>query len=162
MRRFNEISMNFRSALGSLQLPVAAVGALLVAFAVDSILSLASAPAPDGEGFVRGLTMVVLYAAGLFGFVVFALGLAIRPGEGHGVSFRRRQRRLLFAGAGATAAALLLPLVGTGVLYGTALGDSQLPLYLWGLLHVVGALSVGTALAWRGAEAIRSLAEGTA
>ncbi|PSQ14730.1 hypothetical protein BRD02_08400 [Halobacteriales archaeon QS_8_69_73] len=92
---------------------------------------------------------------------MFALGLAIRPGEGHGVSFRHRQRRLLFAGAGATAA-LLLPLVAFEVLYGAALGDSRLPLYLWGLLHVVGTLSVGTALAWRGAEAIRSLAEGTA
>ena len=153
--------MNFRSALGSLQLPVAAIGALLVAFAVSGVLSLASAPAPDGEGFVRGLAVVFLYVIGLLGFVVFALGLAIRPGEGRGVSFRRHQRQLLFAGAGATAAALLLPLVAFGVLYGAALEGGQLPLYLWGLLHVVGALSVGTALAWRGTEAIRSLAEGT-
>ncbi len=151
--------MELRSVVGSLQLPVAAVGALLAALAVDGLLSLPSTP--DGEGFLQGLAVLFLYAVGLVGFVLFTLGLAIRPGDGYGVSFRRRQRRLLFAGAGATAGALLLPLVAFGLLYAAAMGGSRAPFYLWGLLHAVGVLSVGAALAWRGADAVRSFAEGT-
>jgi len=139
--------------------PGRCLGALLTAFAVEGLLTLPSAP--EGEGFPEELAVLFLYAVGLVGFTTFATGLAIPPGDWVGITFRRRQRQLLAAGAGATLCALLVPVAAFGLLFAAAQGESQVPFYLWGLLHVLGGLSVAAALAWRGAEAVRSLTEGT-
>lgn len=139
--------------------PGRCLGALLTAFAVEGLLTLPSAP--EGEGFPEELAVLFLYAVGLVGFTTFATGLAIPPGDWVGITFRRRQRHLLAAGAGATLCALLVPVAAFGLLFAAAQGESQVPFYLWGLLHVLGGLSVAAALAWRGAEAVRSLTEGT-
>jgi hypothetical protein len=80
LRHSGTVGTGLRSVVGSFQLPVAAIGALLTAFAVEGLLTLPSAP--EGEGFPEELAVLFLYAVGLVGFTTFATGLAIRRATG--------------------------------------------------------------------------------
>lgn len=143
--------MNVRSLLGSLQLPVAGLGAVLLVAALGSLLTLPPAP-PESEGFVRGLAVLFLYFLAWSGFVVVALGLAIPPKGGYGISFNRYQRGLFVTAAVAAVGSA----VGPFVLFGLFYSNAELLVYsLLGLVLVaVGSLAGG--LLWRLGEAVRT------
>lgn len=120
--------MNVRSFLGSLQLPVAGLGAIVCLGAIASIATLP--PSPADEGFVRGLAVVALFVLAWVGFVLIAVGLAVPPGNGLGIRFTPWQRRLF------------------GIAAGLALLSAVSPLAFWAVVAATG-LSLGSAaLAW--------------
>lgn len=146
--------MNVRSVLGSLQLPVAAGGALVLAGALYAMATVPVAPA-QSDGFVQGLAVLFLGALAYGGFVVLALGLAIPPMGGYGIRFSRAQRILFGAAAGLVLAGLVLPFVGFGLLYGAAMdGDATPLLLLWVAPTLLGVLALVAGLLWRAAEAV--------
>lgn len=145
--------MNLRSALGSLQLPVAALGALV---AVGSFWQLTELlPIPDQAGLPGGLAMLFLYALGVAGIAVCALGFAIPPGDGFGIRFERRQRLLFGLSAAGAVGSVLLPLVTLPVVLGA--GPEQNLFWLvavaWLGPLAVAVLALLGGLGWRAAAA---------
>ncbi|MFB6095888.1 MAG: hypothetical protein ABEJ74_00680 [Haloferacaceae archaeon] len=143
--------MDARSLLGSLQLPIAGAGALVLALAVASTLALPPSP-PDSEGFVRGLAFIVLYVLAWGGFVLLALGLAIPPGGGVGVDFTRGQRALFLLAALSGAGSVVVPFAAFALLYAN---PTQF-LLLVGALVAVAVLSLLGGLGWRAGQALRA------
>jgi hypothetical protein len=137
--------------LGTLQLPVAGLGTLLVAFSIGSILT-TSSPAPEGEGFVSGLAILFLYFLAWIGFLILSFGLSIPPGDGFGVTFNRYQRGLFIVAAGAG----LLSAVGPFVAFGLLLSDTSLMVNSLLALMGVALLSLLVGLLWRAIQAIQT------
>ena len=144
--------MKLRSALGSLQLPVAGLGLLVVAVSLTQLQAIPEPP-PGSDGFVEGLATFFLGLLALGGFVVSSLGFAIPPGEGYGVRFGRWQRRLFVAAAVGGLASLLVPLFAWSVASATGLGPGAVVLAWLGTL-ALAVLSFVAALGWRIAEAV--------
>jgi hypothetical protein len=144
--------MRLRSVLGSLQLPVAVFGFVVVGFALVGAWSVPPSP-PDSEGFVEGLAYIVLYAIGICGFVTGSLGLAIPPGDGYGVQFNRWQRWLFVAAAATAVGSIAVPLFGFGLSIGAT---TSLSLFLsaWFGLSVVAVCALLGGLGWRTAEVL--------
>ncbi|WP_411967461.1 hypothetical protein [Haloferax sp. YSSS75] len=84
---------SLRAILGSLQLPVAGVGVVVLALASWNLYTLPPSP-PGSDGFVEGLAVFFLFVGIVVGFVLLVLGLLIPPGPGYGIHFTRRQRWL--------------------------------------------------------------------
>lgn len=142
---------SIRRVLGSLQIPVAAVGALVSLTAAGTFGSLLGRT-PPGDGFIHGGALLVTYALTVGGFALFAVGLAIPPMSGVGIRFRRAQRILFVVAAGAAVASVILPLAA----FPTALGgDATIVLVAWGVPTAVALLGVATGLVWRAAERLR-------
>lgn len=143
--------MRVRAILGSLQLPVAGVGAVVFLGSVAAIASLP--PSPEGEGFVRGLAVLVLFVGAWAGFVVTAFGLAIPPGEdGVGVQFSRGQRLLLLAAGGLGLASAVAPLVFWAVVVTVGLSPGTATL-AWFALMGIAVVALLAGVGWRAAEA---------
>lgn len=142
--------MNVRSMLGSLQIPVAVVGAALVAFAVVGVVTMPPPP-PESDGFVSGLAAIALYVMGWVGFLVASLGLAIPPGEGYGVTFTRHQRWLFVIAAVAGVGSV----VGPFVAFGLFLSNPSLMVSGWIAIMGIAVLALLSGLGWRGVQAIR-------
>ena len=142
--------MDVRSALGSLQLPVVAVGLALVVFAVGGIVSMDPPPA-GSEGFVGGLAVLFLYFLAWVGFLVLSLGLAIPPLNGYGLRFTRAQRAL-FVLAGLAG---LVSAVGPFVAFGLIYSNPGLMVTAWVATVGVGILALLTGLVWRGVQVWR-------
>ncbi|MDY6819896.1 MAG: hypothetical protein SVG88_14640 [Halobacteriales archaeon] len=156
--------MSLRSVLGSLQLPVAGIGVLLLVMSISQLLLMES-PLPESEGFVQGLAMFFLYIMAWVGLVLTAGGLAIPPGEdGFGIQFNRWQRRLFILAMLGAIGSALLPLVGMGWIFATAReGNGTLLLIAFAGPSGIAIVSLLAGLAWRAAEAIRpriAIAEG--
>ncbi|PSQ01744.1 hypothetical protein BRC92_10060 [Halobacteriales archaeon QS_4_69_31] len=143
--------MDLRSILGSLQLPVATVGTLLVVVAVGSVATMPSPP-PESEGVVAGLAVLFMYVLAWVGFLVTSLGLAIPPGDGYGVTFTRYQRGLFVLAA----VAGLLSAVGPFVAFGLVYSNPSLMTTAWLALASVAVLSLAAGLVWRGVQAVRA------
>lgn len=144
--------MDARSLLGSLQLPIAGVGALVLVLSVATLLMIPPSP-PESEGFVRGLAYIALYVIAWGGFVLFALGLAIPPGsDGFGIRFTRAQRALFAVAALAAVASGIGPFVAFALLY------SNPSLFVNSLLAlvVIAVLSLLAGLGWRAGQAVRT------
>ncbi|WP_430504959.1 hypothetical protein [Haloparvum sp. PAK95] len=140
-----------RRVLGSLQLPVAGAG-VLVCFLAASTFGSLLAETPPGDGFLHGGALLLSYVLGVGGFALFALGLAIPPGSGFGIRFRRPQRGLFLVSAVAAVASVVLPLAA----FPTALGgDVTIVLVAWGLPTAVAVLGVASGLLWRAVERFR-------
>lgn len=138
--------MTIKSMVGSLQLPIAGLGTILCVSALTTLMSLP--PSPPGEGFVRGLALVVLFITAWAGFVIASLGLAIPPGDTVGIQFNRWQRRLfLLAGALAVLSAAT-PLVFWVIVGSTnfSLGSAGLA---WVIVMGLAILSLGSSIVWR-------------
>lgn len=142
--------MNVRSILGSLQIPVAVVGAALVAVAVVGTVTMPPPP-PESDGFVAGLATIALYVVGWIGVLVASLGLAIPPGEGRGITFTRRQRWLFVLAAMASIGSVVVPFVAFGLL----LSNPSLMVAGWLAIMGVAVLALFAGLGWRAAQAIR-------
>ncbi|MFB6234656.1 MAG: hypothetical protein ABEH81_05305 [Halopenitus sp.] len=142
---------SIQRVLGSLQLPVAGVGALFCLGAASTFGSLLGRT-PPGDGFVHGGALLMTYVLTAGGFALFAMGLAIPPGPGVGVRFRRAQRILFVVAAGAAVASVILPLAAFPMALG---GDATIVLVAWGVPTAVAILCVATGLGWRAAERIR-------
>jgi len=141
--------MDAKSLFGSLQLPVATVGALLVALSVGSILTMPSPP-PESEGFVAGLAVLFLYFLAWVGFLVLSAGLAIPPGDGYGITFTRAQRGLFVTAA----VAGLLSAVGPFVAFGLLLSRPSLMAGAWLALMGLALTALTGGLVWRGIRAV--------
>ncbi len=145
--------MNLRSVLGSLQLPVAALGALVAVGSFWQITELM--PIPDQGGLPGGLALLFLYAFGVVGIAVCALGFAIPPGDGYGIQFQRRQRLLFGLSAVGAIGSAILPLLALPV--AASAGPEQGLFWVIGLAWLgplaVSLLSLAGALSWRGAIA---------
>lgn len=152
--------MNLRSVLGSLQLPVAALGALVAVGSFWQITEIL--PIPDQGGLPGGLAMLFLYALGVVGIAVCALGFAIPPGDGFGIQFERRQRLLFGLSAAGAIGSILLPLLALPVALGA--GPEQDLFWVAGLAWLgplaISLLSLLGALGWRGATAAYGYLEG--
>ncbi|USZ68770.1 hypothetical protein NGM10_03295 [Halorussus salilacus] len=143
--------MTVRSRLGVLQLPIAGLGVLVVAWTAYQFATIPPSP-PESDGFVEGLVGFFLGVSAWSGFLLAALGFAIPPGDAPGIRFNRWQRRL-FVGAAAAAVlslaaplvALLLPSVGVGM--GVAVRT-------WLVLWPAAVLALVGGLGWRAAEAV--------
>jgi len=142
--------MRVRALLGSLQIPVAAVGVALVLVSVGSVVTMD--PPPEGEGFVAGLALVFLYFLAWVGFLVTSFGLAIPPGDGYGVTFNRYQRGL-FVIAGVAG---FLSAVGPFVLFGLLYSNPSLMGTAWVATMGVAVLSLAAGLLWRGITSVRT------
>lgn len=142
--------MRIRALLGSLQIPVAAVGAALVVFSVGSVVTMD--PPPEGDGFVAGLAILFMYFLAWVGFLVTSFGLAIPPGDGYGVTFNRYQRGL-FVVAGVAG---VLSAVGPFVLFGLLYSNPTLMGTTWVATMGVAVLSLAAGLCWRGVETVRT------
>jgi len=144
--------MDRRSALGSLQLPVAAIGALV---AVGSFWAISDiVPTPEQGGLPGGLAVLFLYGFGVVSLAVCALGFAIPPGDGFGVEFERRQRYLFGLSAAGALGSVVLPLLTLPVALGA--GPEQDLLWLVAVAWVgplaTSVLSLLGGLTWRGAS----------
>lgn len=143
--------MNVRSLLGSLQLPIAAVGTVLVVFAVGQLVTM-NPPPPGSEGFVHGLALIILYVLAWVGFVVLSMGLAIPPKDGYGIAFTRRQRGLFVTAAVAAVLSAVGPFVAFGLIY----SNPTLLVSAWLAVMSVAIIALAAGLIWRGAEAINT------
>lgn len=143
--------MKVRALLGSLQVPIAAIGLLGVAAAVGGIVTLDPPPA-GSEGFLSGLAILFLYFLGWMGFLVLALGLAIPPGDGYGITFNRYQRGLFVVAAVGALASAVGPFVAFGLVY----SNPSLLFNSWLVITSVAVLSLVGGLVWRGVEALRA------
>lgn len=139
--------MRTRAVLGSLQLPIAGLGGLLLVGAVAALLSMPPSP-PESEGFVRGLAMLVLFVVAWAGFVIIAIGLAVPPRTGAGIRFNQWQRRLLILAAILSILSLLSPLLFWSVVAttGISLGSAALT---WVVVMGLAVLSLITSVGWR-------------
>ncbi|PSP55167.1 hypothetical protein BRC82_06555 [Halobacteriales archaeon QS_1_67_19] len=144
--------MRVRSALGSLQLPIAGFGLLVSGWSIRRALALPEPPA-GSDGFVSGLASLALYALALIGFVVAALGFAIPPGDGFGVRFNRWQRRLFVGAAVAALLSVFAPLIAWSAVAATGLGFGVVA-WSWIALLGCAVLALGGGLAWRVGEAV--------
>lgn len=143
--------MDLRSALGSLQLPVAGTGAFLVVVSVGQILTMPSPP-PESDGFVGGLAVLFLYFLAWVGFLVLSLGLAIPPGDGYGITFTRAQRVLFLLAAVAALVSAVGPFVAFGLIY----SNPSLMVSAWLAITGIALLALATGLGWRGVQAVQS------
>lgn len=143
--------MDVRSALGSLQLPIAALGLALVVFAVGGIVTMDPPPA-GSEGFVGGLAVLFLYFLAWIGFLVLSAGLAIPPLNGYGLRFTRSQRGLFLLAA----LAALLSAVGPFVAFGLVYSNPGAMVTAWVVVTGVGVLSLLSGLVWRGVQVWRT------
>jgi hypothetical protein len=145
--------MDLRSVLGSLQLPVAVLGALVAVGSFWAITNIA--PTPEQGGLPGGLAMLSLYVVGVGGIAVCALGFAIPPGDGVGIRFERRQRYLFGLAAVGAIGSVVIPLVTLPILLGA--GPEYDLLWLLGVVWIaplaVSGLSLLCALGWRGVTA---------
>lgn len=142
------LSDQLRRALGSLQLPVAGLG-LSSCILFLSIFASLFGRTPEGDGFVHGGALLFSYALAVAGYALFAIGLAIPPGPGVGIRFRRGQRLLFVGAAVAAVASVVLPLF----LLPTALGGNANPIfYVWVTTTSLAVLGVAGGLTWRGGE----------
>lgn len=144
--------MNLRSLLGSLQLPVAGVGFLLVAVSAVELLALPPSP-PGSDGFVEGLAALLLFVAAWAGFFLAAVGLAIPPGDGFGVRFTRWQRRLFVAAAALAVASAAVPVVALTLVVTLGLPPSVVVL-LWLGLMAAAVLALVGGVGWRVGQAV--------
>lgn len=152
--------MDFRSALGSLQLPVAAFGALVAVGSFWQITEIM--PIPDQGGLPGGLAMLFLYGLGVAGIAVCALGFAIPPGDGFGIDFSRRHRLLFVLSAAGAIGSAVLPLLALPIAFGG--GPEQDLVWVLGLAWLgplaISLLSLAGVLCWRGATAAYGYLEG--
>lgn len=144
--------MKTRALLGSFQLPVAGVGAVLLTGAVGTILLL---PPAEGEGFVRGLAVLFLYVLAWSGFVVLSVGLAIPPSGGYGIQFGRRQRGLFVVAAIAAVGSAIGPFVAFRLFY----TDTELLVYSLLGLAGLAVIALSGGLLWRFGEVVRTRME---
>lgn len=144
--------MRSRGIIGSLQLPIAGLGGLLLVGALVSLLTMPPSP-PESEGFVRGLAILVLFVAAWAGFVIIAIGLAIQPRTNTGIRFNQWQRRLFILAAILSVFSLLTPLIFWSVVAttGISLGSATLT---WVVVMTLAILSLFTGLGWRISESI--------
>lgn len=152
--------MDLRSVLGSLQLPVAALGALVAVGSLWQITQLV--PIPDRGGLPGGLALLFLYGIAVLGLTVCALGFAIPPGDGIGIEFERRQRYLFGLSALAAVGSVVLPLVTLPVVLGAGPGQNLLWLVAvaWLAPLAIAVLSLLGALCWRAGTAVYAYLEG--
>lgn len=146
--------MDLRSAVGSLQVPVAVVGGLLLVGALAQLAAMPEPP-PGQDDIPHGFAVLFLYAVVWIGFVVGSLGLAIPPGDGYGIRFNRYQRLLFLGAAGAAFASLLLPIVAFGWLFATTMGGNvELAVLAWFGPSALAVIALVGGLGWRAAEEI--------
>lgn len=139
--------MDTRSAIGSLQLPIAGLGGCLCVSAALALLSLP--PSSDGsDGFLRGLAMLVVFVIAWAGFLITAIGLAIPPGPGIGIHFNRWQRRLFGITALLSVLSLVAPLVFWTVVATTGLSFGSAAMAWLGFMVLAGIAFV-TSIGWR-------------
>lgn len=152
--------MSLRSALGTLQLPVATAGALVAVASFHSIGQIA--PTPEQGGLPGGLAMLFLYAFGVVGIAVCALGFAIPPGDGFGVTFTRKQRYLFGLSAAGAVGSAVLPVLSLPLILGVGHGGNVgwLIAAVWLGPLAVSLLSLAAALCWRGATALLNYRSG--
>lgn len=143
--------MNVRAMVGSLQIPIAVVGTLLIVFSVGAIVMIPSPP-PGSEGFVSGLAFIFLYFLGWIGFLALSFGLAIPPGGGYGIRFNRYQRALFVL----SGLAGILSAVGPFVAFGVLLSHPSLIGTAWVAIMGVGLLALTAGLLWRGVQAVQT------
>lgn len=151
--------MDLRALLGSLQIPVAALGGFLVIFSISLVLTMPSPP-PESEGFVSGLAFIFLYFLAWVGVLVTSFGLAIPPGEGYGITFNRYQRGLfLLAGV-----AGVLSAVGPFAAFGLIYSNPSLMVNAWLATMGVAVIALLSGLVWRGAQTVyrRQIEDGSA
>ncbi|MFC7251238.1 hypothetical protein ACFQJ5_15540 [Halomicroarcula sp. GCM10025324] len=142
--------MDVRSALGTLQLPVATLGLALLLVALVGIATMDPPPA-GSDGFVGGLAVFFLYIVAWVGFLVLSLGLAIPPLGGYGLRFTRPQRGLfLLAGLAA-----FLSAVGPLVAFGLVFSNPGAMVLTWLAITAVGILSLVGGVVWRGVQVWR-------
>lgn len=144
----DEFALLLRRVLGSLQLPIASIG--LIMWVLSSVIFASLfGKTPEGEGFIHGGALLFSYALAVAGYALFAVGLAIPPGPGFGIHFRRKQRLCFVGAAVAAVASVVLPLA----LLPTALGGNANPIfYAWVTTTSLAILGVAAGLAWRGGE----------
>ena len=141
---------SLRAILGSLQLPVAGAGLVVLALTWSTFQSLPPSP-PQSDGFVEGLAAFFLLLFGLFGYGLFVGGLLIPPGPGYGIEFTHKQRWLF-------AYALVAPVVGVAIFFvGIASmydpGDTMESVFGFLSLAVVGApLALVVGLGWKAVQ----------
>ncbi|WP_416840072.1 hypothetical protein [Haloferax sp. DFSO52] len=82
---------SLRAILGSLQLPVAALG-LVVLVSTWQLFGTLEPPPTGSDGFAHGLAGFFLLLFGVAGYAIFVTGLLIPPGPGYGIEFTRKQR----------------------------------------------------------------------
>ena len=143
--------MDVRSALGSLQIPVAGLGLALIVFAVGGILNV-EPPPPGSDGFVGGLAVLFLYFLGWVGCLVLSVGLAIPPLNGYGLRFTRYQRGLFLLAA----LAAFLSAVGPFVLFGLVYSNPGAMVVAWFVVTGIAVLSLLSGLVWRGVQVWRA------
>jgi hypothetical protein len=145
---------SLRSVLGSLQLPLAGLGFVLLAAAAWVLYTLPSSQ-PGSDGFAEGLAAFFLLVLGAAGFVLLVGGLLIPPGPGFGIAFTQRQRWLF-------AYALVAPLVGVVALVVSIVTVSPVTGISseWLLVFVVATetapLAVLLGLGWKAAQVVRA------
>lgn len=146
--------MNWRSKLGSLQLPVAGGGLFVVASGAWALAALLASPSTHGDGFVEGLAALFLYVVVWAGFIAAGLGLAIPPGDGLGIQFTRWQRWLFLGSATLAFASAIVPFVLWTVVVQTGLSPGSTATVGLGLMALSILAFVG-GLCWRVIDAIR-------
>jgi len=140
-----------RSILGSLQLPIAGLGGLLLVLSLSSLVSM-PAPPPGSDGFVGGLATPVLYVLAWVGFLGLSLWLSIPVGSGFGIAFTRGHRGLFLLAARAA----LLSAFGPFVLFGLIYSNPSLMGLAWLVCMGVAVLAFFVAVLWRITNAIQS------
>lgn len=142
------------SRLAPLQIPVALLGVLLIAWAATSLVSLPPPP-PEGDGLPGGLAMISLYVVLWAGLIVLAVGLAVPGGGRWARTVSRGQRRLFLLSAAAAVASAILPFVATGVLLTLLRPDAiWLALLAWLIPAAVAVLALVGGLGWRALDAV--------
>lgn len=146
--------MTVRSALGSLQLPIALGGALVLVWAVVQLATLPE-PQAGSDGFPQGLAVLFLYVLAWAGFTASAVGFAIPPGAGYGIRFTVRQRRLFAVAAVSAIVSAVLPFVAFGLLFAASMeGNWTVVLLAWGVPAVGAVVGYVGALGWRAGQAV--------
>lgn len=141
--------MDVRSLVGSLQLPITGLGALATVSAVGMLLSLETPARPD---IPHGFAILFLYVLAWAGITVTSLGLAIPPGEGYGIRFRRGQRLLFVLAAVASVASAVVPFVALTLIY----SQPNVAVYSWLGTITVAVLALVGGVGWRAVDAARA------
>lgn len=141
---------SLRAILGSMQLPVAGLGLVVLGATWWWFRNLPPSP-PGSDGFVEGLAGIFLLVFGLAGYALFVAGLLIPPGPGYGIQFTRKQRWLF-------AYALVVPVVGVVVFFSSiamsaAVGGASEPLLtVFFVIVPTAPLAVVVGLGWKGGQ----------
>lgn len=135
--------MSPRSYLGLVRALLVAIGVLLYALGIDTVVT---TPPPESDGFLRGLTFVVSLVVAALGLLVVQFGYAVPPGTG-----RFRTGPLADRSAGLRSGVVALLYVGAGSLlvYGVPAlfpGVKGSTAYVVGLLAFFVAGVIGAVL----------------